>query len=183
MNGCCMITSCGCGRVETSTSFFKVKGLKGNVNPYIVGTQANINNLSINLSVEYDFYSKLHSNYNGAFLMACSPGQNPTLSKEKLTNLTIKSNAKFSSNFDANVNLSNTVQIYTIDSVEGSNSSMGSFFSNIPSYLQTNPTSPFQLKLRFNEAPTTDKIHIFTISYEESNGNIYTFTTPEITFP
>ena len=118
----------------------------------------------------------------GTFLYATKPCDcydGTKGAKEKVKILTIKSNAMYMNNYSAGIDLAPLISII----------GTGLYLDNelqipqkVESFLSKDYFTPIGFNLFFDLPPTQDKKHIFTIRYELDNGEVYTYTTPEITF-
>ncbi|TAE20014.1 MAG: hypothetical protein EAZ95_00245 [Bacteroidetes bacterium] len=97
---------------------------------------------------------------------------------EKVVDIQIKSNREFKTGYPAGKNLADLMLIRPYYYIGNQSSDKLA----IDSFLSTTPFAPYRFELFFNVAPDTFQSHIFTIRYQLNNGEVYTYTTPEITF-
>jgi hypothetical protein len=131
------------------------------------------------MQADVTLYSQ-NNHFGGASLLACSPPKEYTTSQEQVDSLTIKSNADFDIGWQAGKNLDSLVHINYSESYEESGAYRK---TSLRTYLLSNRNAPIIFELSFIKSPSIQKKHIFTIYYKQKNGEIYTYTTPEITFP
>lgn len=105
--------------------------------------------------------------------------------KEKVKSISIVSQSNYLTSLSAGTDLSSIISIVT--NYEH-NFGTTIYYANatnkqkLQNFLSTFPFAPTSFNLLFDLPPTSSKKHIFTIRYELDNGEVYTYTTPEITF-
>jgi hypothetical protein len=168
-------------------TYYDIKGLKGSV--LIADKELNIlpntpyahDGIVIRAYAELDFIVNIPQVKGGANLYAF---QYPVCNKagikgakEKFKDITIKSNTNFRDGYNAGTDLN------PLFSIEASTQKLESK-RKLLDFLSSNSEmqAPRMFSLFFDLPPTQDKKHIFTIRYELDNGEVYTYTTPEITF-
>jgi hypothetical protein len=175
---------CNCGDGD---SYYKVSGIVGRI---VANTGTNYSqtpmDLKINLTMNVNFYANASKIYGGAGLYAfcnstcdCVPFEGNLGSKERVKSLTVVSNHNFNDTYPAGTDLSPLLRLDT-QNVYGANGNATRI--KVSDFLMSIPQPPKVTDILFFENPTQDKKHIFTIRYELDNGEVYTYTTPEITF-
>ncbi len=113
---------------------------------------------------------------------ACYDGEKG--SKEKIKDIVITSNKNYTDTYQAGSNLSPLMSIEGMYYPYNPNQQDTLLYSKqkVNEYISKKTIIPILFSLLFDSPPTQDKKHIFTIRYELDNGEVYTYTTPEITF-
>ncbi|MDJ1502327.1 DUF5034 domain-containing protein [Xanthocytophaga agilis] len=194
LTGCCWFSTCGCGD-NFSQKYFKVNGWKA-TNVLIDSTVTNgypyvrldslsktasyaYNKVGINLEVKAEYYSAISINSYGT-LMACDPLPNGHEgSKEKISTIQIISNQDFDTEHPAGTDLAD---LFLIKKMGFYNSWSEDVAVNLRTYSNGQPSPELAYTLWLAKPPVSSKKHIFTITYEQTNGDKYTVTTRELTF-
>jgi hypothetical protein len=182
-----IISGCwGCNCKPSPETYFDVKGLIGGLYDRnqtsripIGGGIYKVSDFYIGLFADMTYYGSLPTLCGGAGLQACDCEYNAGAkgSKELVKNITIVSNQDFATDYPAGTNIANYVRLSAyyqhIDSL---------YEIKIEDFLAKNLTAPPNMEIIFTQPSLNNKKHIFTIRYELDNGEVYTYTTPEITF-
>lgn len=186
----CSLIFGGCDGTPPSQRYFRTTGLNGKV--YVdnsVYTNQVLNSstfIEVRSVVELYGYQKNDNHFSSGMLYACSPIVLPIYGKEKVKKISVTSNKSFSNTLSIGNDLSSVFRIsYRVnyDYNSGLTFSFDNTMNLVDYPLTTQNQIPAYFHLSFLEFPTTDKNHIFTIKYEQEDGVIYTYTTPEMIFP
>jgi hypothetical protein len=183
-----VISGCFCNCREVVTpEFYETTGLAGSVQ-YLNNTTntshfANDVVLSFTPQIRYYASAPCLQNKGGASVLACKcsiiDNEGVKGTPEKVKSIQITSNADFKNGYSSGIDLSplmlvsadyHPAQIPQIDK------------RKLADFILTTPYAPKSFKLFFDASPNANKKHIFTMRYELDNGEVYTYTTPEITF-
>lgn len=135
--------------------------------------------VGIHLEVKAEYYSVIPINSYGT-LMACDPLPNGHEgSKEKVSTIRITSNQDFNTEYPAGTDLA---ELFLIKKMGLYNSWSEDVAVNLRTYSNAQPSPEMAYTLWLAKPPVSSKKHIFTIIYEQTNGDKYTVTTNEITF-
>jgi hypothetical protein len=132
----------------------------------------------------YGMQKVLPTNF-GQNLMACDrPPCGYAGSEEKIASVQITSNADYETGLPAGVNLATVFQICAKKTTDYSSQNFykAEDYQSLETYLASSPSAFYEAYLRIKKTPTLSKKHIFTITYTQTNGEIYTTQTPEIAF-
>jgi hypothetical protein len=187
---------CGCDCDKEPETFYDIQAIYGNILSHEGTLKPNTAykfdslQISIGSQVAYVATLKMPPMKGGAGLWATPPcdcwekyGAKGT--KEKVKNLSIISSRDYTNALPKGTNLATVMSIF--GDYETKQGGYRYYQTSIPKqkitdFVNTNPASPQGFNLFFDSPPTQDKKHIFTIRYELDNGEVYTYTTPEITF-
>jgi hypothetical protein len=198
VSGCCNSASC-CGEDTNSSPYFDITAMEtkvflisqtpnGNGNlqtaytPYAKGTLLDSANYRIKVNGILRFYGLLEKpavNWGGT-LWACSPNE-PGFkgSEEVVSKIIITSNAEFNKEHPAGASLNKLFDINAYTSIYNRDNLTNAI--NVDEFVAKNPTAPQYFELTPTRKPTAKK-HIFTITYEQTNGEKYTVQTEEMSF-
>ncbi len=189
--GCCR-DSC-CGEDLTSYPYYKVTGWDSKIvrldstttNGYTNTSEIEIFPIDslfyykagITLSSHVSYYSTILAGFGS--LMACDPvpsGYNGA--KERITSLTIVSNASFDNSHPAGSNLADILKIRIKNYIRAELNER----QELNAYLSSSPQPAQFYTLLFTKAPELGKKHTFTITYKQSDGQEFINTTNELIF-
>ncbi|MBC8110511.1 MAG: hypothetical protein H7Y04_05570 [Verrucomicrobia bacterium] len=197
VSSCCDSASC-CG-VDKASPYFDVTAVEAKVfvisqtpnsngnlqtayTPYVNGTLLDFSNYRIKVNGTLSYYGLLETpavNWGGA-LWACDPKE-PGFrgSEEVVSKIIIISNAEFNKEHPTGASLNDLFNINAYSAVYYEDDLRS--ITDIDAFVAKNPTAPQYFELAPTRKPTAKK-HIFTITYEQTNGEKYVVQTEEITF-
>lgn len=126
--------------------------------------------LEINFRAKVVYYTSVNDGFPRTNLLgglqACEDSK--TISQEMISNISITSNADFDENHPAGAELN---QFFTVP-----------YWGRLTTYIALKPHPEEYFDLQLHQEPKTGKTHVFTIIYEQTNGEKYEIKTEEITF-
>lgn len=180
---------CNCKDIPVPPeTYYDTQGVDGIVNFTNGGSISQphfANEVFLRLSGFMRYYTSLPclpKQKGGASLLACSCNEYKNDGKKGTTEyvrkISIVSNANYKTGYESGVDLVPLMRITTMyPHLATTQEKM-----KLSDFLQTNPQAPKTFFLFFDASPQNSLKHIFTIRYELDNGEVYNYTTPEITF-